>query len=230
MSSSWNYYDYSCLDKLKLKFNNVEKIEKNYSQSFQDMFVLTMLNGKSNGTYVEIGSYEPTYGNNTYILEKIFGWKGISFDIDLNKVNLFNSQRINKSLCQDATISDYTKIFEENNFPKRIDYLQVDIEPAHQTLKALKKIDLESYRFSVITFETDIYADKNNEMILNESREIFKKNNYQLVASNVKSCGYPYEDWYIDPEIVPYNVWEKFQCDSFESVDILLNKENDNVF
>ena len=42
--------------KLVYKFNLSENIERNYSQMLQDIFVLTVLNGKSTGTYVEIGS------------------------------------------------------------------------------------------------------------------------------------------------------------------------------
>ena len=34
----------------------------------QDMFVLTVLNGKTNGTYLEIGSGDPFIGSNTALL------------------------------------------------------------------------------------------------------------------------------------------------------------------
>ena len=36
-------YSKSKLERLKFKFNDVELINKNYSQAYQDMFVLTML-------------------------------------------------------------------------------------------------------------------------------------------------------------------------------------------
>ena len=39
-------------------------------EAHQDKFVVNMLNGKKNGFFVEIGSYDPIYANNTYILEK----------------------------------------------------------------------------------------------------------------------------------------------------------------
>ena len=60
---------------------------------------------------------------------------------------------------KDATTVDYKAIFEENNFPNQIDYLQVDIEPAQQTLNALLQLPHDDYRFSVITYETDVYRD-----------------------------------------------------------------------
>ena len=38
------------LKELRHTFNHSEKITRNYSQFFQDLFVLTVLNGKKNGT------------------------------------------------------------------------------------------------------------------------------------------------------------------------------------
>ena len=52
-------------DSLKTKFTGAESIENNWSQSFQDMFVLTMLNGKKNGIYIEIGADQPVFVNNS---------------------------------------------------------------------------------------------------------------------------------------------------------------------
>lgn len=203
------------LEKLKIRFDGYQDIEKNYSQAFQDLFVLSILNGKKGGVYVEIGGSDPIQINNTYLLEKNFGWKGLSFELDSRLVDKYNSIRINKCICGDATKVDYTKEFIENNFPKQIDYLQVDIEPATQTLQALKQLDLNIYRFTVITFETDAYA--NDGMIVKESREIFKRHGYQLVASNVKYQRNVFEDWYIDPNLVSENIWRQFMCNNSES-------------
>ena len=212
-------YSKSNIDKLKLKFDGIEKIDHNYSQALQDMFVLTMLNGKQDGVYVEIGGSDPININNTYILEKTFGWKGLSFEIDEEIVDYYNSTRINKCICLDATTADYSKIFEENNLPKHIDYLQVDIEPAWQTLKSLKQVDLDTYRFSVITFETDAY--QGNDAVIKQSRSILTEHGYQLVASNVKNLGNAFEDWYVDPQVVSEDVWKQFQCDNLESLEVI---------
>ena len=212
-------YTKSDIDKLKLKFDGVDKVDHNYSQAFQDLFVLTMLNGKQDGVYVEIGGSDPININNTYILEKTFGWKGLSFEIDEEIVDYYNSTRINKCICLDATTADYSKIFEENNLPKHIDYLQVDIEPAWQTLKSLKQVDLDTYRFSVITFETDAY--QGNSAVIKESRSIFADYGYQLVASNVRNLSNPFEDWYVDPQVVSEDIWKQFQCDNLESSEVI---------
>ena len=196
-------------DKLKYKFPGAEDIENNYSQSFQDMFVLTMLDGKKKGVYLEIGADQPKVISNTYLLEKEFDWMGVSFELDGDKVTYFNSIRRNKAICADATDYDYEFLLGERNYPEQIDYLQLDIEPAKQTLEALKKIPFDKYRFSTITYETDVYeagADIQDEQI-----EILESYGYQLVAKNVKCEGRPYEDWWIDPKVIDEVKWKPYK-------------------
>lgn len=203
-----NRYFKKDLEKLRYKFPGVENIENNYSQAFQDIFALSMLNGKKNGTYVEIGGGYGIVINNSYLLESEFGWNGVSFEINQSLADDYNLIRKNECICTDATTFDYKKFFEENNYPKQIDYLQVDIEPAWQTLRALKSLPLDDYRFSVITYETDIYKDgpESGE----EAMQILLSNGYQLVARNVANLNNPYEDWYVDPNIVDQNIVNKF--------------------
>ena len=59
-------YTKSDINKLKIEFDGIDKVDHNYSQALQDMFVLTMLNGKKDGVYVEIGGSDPININNTY--------------------------------------------------------------------------------------------------------------------------------------------------------------------
>ena len=56
---------------LKSKFNRANEINENNSQAYQDMFILSMLDGKENGTYLEIGAYDGKDLSNTYLLEKL---------------------------------------------------------------------------------------------------------------------------------------------------------------
>ena len=207
-------------ENLKTKFAGAENIENNWSQSMQDIFVMSMLNGKRNGVYVEIGADQPRVISNTYLLEKDFDWSGISFELDADKVAFFNSIRKNKCLCEDATLYNYKSLFEKLNYPKQIDYLQLDIDPAEGTLRALKALPLDDNRLSVITYETDVYsvgADIQDEQI-----EILESHGYQLVSKNVKCEGNPYEDWWIDPAIVSEDVWKPYRTriglDSWEVV------------
>lgn len=208
-------------DRLKYKFNGSEKIIENYSQAYQDMFVLTMLDGKRNGTYLEVGSGVAKTINNTYLLEKFFDWKGVSIDIqEIMKDSFTEHNRKNEIIIHDALKLDYDKLFIERNFNKQIDYLQLDIEPQHNTLKCLNLIPFDKYRFSIITYETDLYCNtiSKEESLKNrdESRRILLSHGYELILGNVcnLSTTDPFEDWYIDPNIIDKNILKLFKKSS----------------
>ena len=206
---------------LKYKFPGSEHIENNWSQSMQDMFVLSMLSGKKNGVYVEIGADQPRVISNTYLLEKDFDWAGVSFELDSDKVSYFNTIRRNKCICADASTYDYKFLFDQRNYPKQIDYLQLDIDPAEGTLAALKVLPLDDYRFSVITYETDVYSSGAD--IQDEEISILESHGYQLVSKNVKCEGNPYEDWWIDPAIVSEETWKLYKTRiGMESNEVIL--------
>lgn len=205
-----NTYFSKDLDKLRHRFPGSENIHHNYSQAHQDMFVLSMLNGKRNGTYIEIGGNHPVNINNSYLLETAFDWKGLSFDIVPDLVNQYNSIRKNPCICADATNADYEKIFVEHNIPTQIDYLQVDVEPAQQTLNALFQLPFDKYRFSVITYETDLYAY--GPECQEKARDFLLSKGYELVLTNVATeVAYPFEDWYVDPAIIDRSIIDKFK-------------------
>ena len=219
---TWFRYFKENITTLKYEFDNANLIDNNYSQSFQDMFVLSVLGGKKNGTYVEIGGDDPIVINNTYLLESVYNWKGVSFEIESEKVNYYNSVRKNNCVCENAITADYIKIFEENNFSNQIDYLQLDIDPSEQTLACLKNLPLDTYRFSVITYETDAYRSSSESV--EESRSIFRDNGYQLIAQNVLNCGHAFEDWYIDPNVIDSRVVDIFKTEqSLDGISIICN-------
>jgi hypothetical protein len=213
-------YFKSDYENLRFKFFESEKIENNYSQSMQDMFVLSMLDGKKNGTYVEIGADKPRVINNSYLLESQYDWKGVSFEIESNKVEYFNTIRNNKCICADATKFDYKNLFDEREYPKQIDYLQLDCDPPQITLECLKKLPLEDYRFSVITFETDLYAGGHE--VQKEQEEILVKLGYERIVKNVQNEGNPYEDWWIDPTVIAKDIWKSFVNENVEFSEVIL--------
>lgn len=220
-----NRYFQEDLEKLRYKFSDAETIKNNYSQAFQDMFVLSILDGKKNGTYVEVGGDHGVVISNTYLLESVFGWDGVAFEIDLEKVSEYNDLRENKCQCVDALVVDYSKVFTEKGFGKQIDYLQLDIDPAQQTLNCLKRIPLDQYRFSVITYETDIYQDGPD--VAEQSREILQSYGYELVVKNVSNCGNAFEDWYVDPTAVSKDIIKKIKVKSSlntEAKDVLIGE------
>lgn len=55
----------------------LRSFNKSRSQIRQDLFVLSVLNFKKNGFFVDFGSTNGKSLSNTYLLEKEFGWQGI---------------------------------------------------------------------------------------------------------------------------------------------------------
>jgi hypothetical protein len=177
------------------------------SRENQDRFVLAVLDKKINGTYVEIGGFSPITDNNTFLLEKEFNWRGVSVEWDLRYKNEWD---IRKNICvfEDATKIDYDQLFKENNLGPHIDYLQLDIDPPHNTFKCLLSLDFNKYSFSVITYEHDFYNGGEKER--EESRKILEKNGYTRVISNVMHRNLIFEDWYINERYMPNDNWKLF--------------------
>lgn len=191
----------------RYKFPGIEKIGQNHSQSFQDMFVLSILNGKTNGTYLEVGSSFPFHTSNTALLETQFGWKGISMDIDKECVAQFFKERKNTVLCLDATKVDFEELLDSSPLGRDIDYLQLDADPPNVTLEILYRIPFEKYRFAVITFEHDFYRDPT---VKQKSRDFLLKHGYQLVVSDVafnETCSF--EDWWVHPALVNKDIVQR---------------------
>lgn len=171
-----------------------------YSQACQDIFVLEMLDHLTDGKFIEIGAYHSKELSNTYLLEVQYGWQGLAFEIDPSRAAEYAKNRFSDCLVVDATKVNYRDQFKRYGLPTRIDYLQLDIEPAEQTLRALKALPLTDYRFSVITYETDVYVAGDGPQ--KEAFEILSDFGYTRVVKNVAFQGNPFEDWYVDRDFV----------------------------
>jgi hypothetical protein len=189
-----------------------------YSQACQDLFVIEMLKGKRQGLYLEIGAYDEIDQSNTYLLEAKYNWTGVSIELDKEAVDDFNKVRKNKCICADATKIDYLELLQNSFVTTQIDYLSLDIEPAQQTLEVLKKLPLNEYRFSVVTYEHDRYTSGDACMI--ESRKILESHGYVRVVSNVMVKGQDFEDWWVDPGIVSDSLIAKYESSNSESREI----------
>src|SRR3569832_1989443 len=78
---SWRWHA-GMAEKLRLPFGGADSIARSFSQAWQDIFVLAMLGGMRGGRYLEIGAQQPVRDSNTCLLERQFGWSGISVEID----------------------------------------------------------------------------------------------------------------------------------------------------
>jgi len=202
--------------------------DESHSQAKQDYFVIAMLEGKKNGYYLELGASDPIFGNNTYYLEKFYNWKGTSIEIN-NFEHIWEKNRQNKLTVCDALNFDY------NTIPYHCDYLQVDIDPATNNLLILKQL-LISHKFSVITFEHDIWRNtEENNYVAACSRKLLQKNGYTLIVNNIAidpestNEKFPviFEDWWIHSDYVKKSVVDAYSCfnDNFKYPnDILFNR------
>ena len=180
----------------------VKENHLSYSLSGQDLFVVYSTDSSSTPkSYLEIGAGHPSRINNTFLLETLHNWSGISIDYDQVVSEKFNESRKNPCLNLDATKIDYKKLLKFHKMSKIIDYLSLDIDPAHQTLKVLLNLPLETFHFRIITFEHDSY--QNGMLIKLISRWFLENHGYICVNKNVKAKGFgKYEDWWIHPDYI----------------------------
>ena len=191
------------------------------SQAKQDLFVMYVMNFKKDGYFVEIGSNEPIYVNNTYILENEYNWRGLLVEYHpMFEKGYIEHRKKSIYRIQDARSVDYLKIMDDNNFPVNMDYLQIDLEAENRStldvLNLLNNTVFDKYKFATITFEHDIYTGDHHDTI-NLSRKIFKDRGYILVFPKV-SVFYigewrEHEDWYVHPDLVDMDYVNKIKSD-----------------
>lgn len=202
---------------LKHEFPGGGDIDRNGSQAGQDLFVIQILDGKEQGTYLEIGCNVPEYTNNTWLLENGFTWRGVSLDILPHAVNQFNAERSNPAVVADACYVDYDDLLRQADINEDIiDYLSMDCDPPNITFQALKQVMNTSKRqYRVITFEHDNYLAGSD--IRDQSRDYLTGLGYELVASNISVEGYgAFEDWWVKPELVDAAIVAKLRNNGAE--------------
>jgi hypothetical protein len=225
-SDAVKQYSKDKLDNLKYVFNNAEIIDKNFSQIYQDIFVLTALDGKKFGTYLEIGSADPFKNNNTVLLETKFNWTGLGIEYNEELVKTYKNSRKNPILCSDALLLDYNKLLDKYfHNTKIIDYLQLDIDPPANTYEVLLSIPFDKYKFGVITYEHDFYIDI-TKSYREKSRQYLYDLGYVLMIPNASpNDNSPFEDWWVHPEIVNIDKLSSIQNkDSVNPVEKVLLK------
>jgi hypothetical protein len=176
---------------------NYKLIDGSLSQAHQESLVINALQFKKNGWFLEIGAADGLEASNTFLLEKEFGWTGLALEWDTDLHSEYNLHRSTECLCEDATLWDARTSLFSRGFPNQVDYLQIDIDPADQSLKALENLPLEEFRFSVITFEHDYYLS-DLSLARDASRELLRFHGYHLLVAGVETHGRNFEDWWVD--------------------------------
>ena len=191
------------IKKYRWQFDDLNVIERNYSRHFQDMFVISLLRGKMEGTFVEIGSGHPTLFNNTYMLEKDFGWSGLSVDHSERMCAQFSRERNTSVILADASTLDYKSLFKQHCLEQHIEFLRINSDES--SLAVLDAIPFGKHEFSIIQFQHNecwwgsTYKDKSREYLNNIGYKLFVPD----VAIDEKNS---YEDWWVHPSLINNNM------------------------
>jgi hypothetical protein len=156
-----------------------------YSQCGQDLILLKYLENKKDGFFLDIGCGYPITINNTYLLEKNYGWDGLSLDIEdylEPDGRTWGETRNSIHILNDALNVDYLTLLREHKAPKVIDFITMDLEPPTLTFELLYKIPFDDYSFNFISFETD-EGREGGEYRKLKSREYITSKGYFLLGN-----------------------------------------------
>ena len=183
-------------------------------QAHQDLFAIKLNADKRNSHFVEIGSQNAIRDNNSYMLEKDFGWRGIMVEYDGKYEKDYKKYRkASKYYIADARSIKYDQVMKANNMPSELGYLQIDLDVDNAstltTLLLFDKFVFPDYKFATVTFEHDAY--RGNYFNTRElSRRIFQDRGYMLLFADVQvHCGGHYctfEDWYVLPDLADSSI------------------------
>jgi hypothetical protein len=188
------------------------KMNKTYSKESQDIFVSKLV--REPGFYLDIGSAEPIDGNNSYLLE-LNGWNGISLDQN-NFSHEFAQLRKNKFIAFDVSRLDWVKFLRDNDVPRIIDYISLDVDDAN--ISVINNFPFDLYEFKIMTFETDKYINENRKIACKNKLEKYPQYQILLEDAQVTDKNLEWEDWWINTNYFASEILE------IKSKNILWNK------
>lgn len=182
----------------------------------QDLFAIYINEYKSGGYFLDLGCNDPIAGNNSFILERM-DWKGILVDSSNQFVENCKKQRKNICICADLTNIKLSDIMIQYECPEIIDYISLDLDNC-AALPCIKSFDFNKHKIRCITFEHDAYSQHTDgKTMRTQSREFLKSKGLKRICSDV--CvfnGKPFEDWYINPELVSEDIYKPLECSNVE--------------
>ena len=193
-----------------------------HSGSQMDEFCARLFNFKADGTYVDIGSADAKFGNNTYFLDIRYGWRGLCVEHAPEYNPTYAGRKNCVHINQDALTINYPEVFAKMNMPSSIDFLSVDIDILD--LEIAKILLNTDYRFKVVGIEHDAYLYGDKYRI--PQRELFLSKGYVLACSDV-FARFPgpenssYEDWYLDPQYFSQGMINTVKSSSCYPQDII---------
>jgi FkbM family methyltransferase len=133
------------------------------SQDKEDLFIKKFFKDKREGTYLDIGCFNPLLWNNTYLLYKK-GWHGINVDIQKINIDLFNVARPDDiNIC--CALYDKKKILNLYNLQGENNSAVMTIDKSHaEKMKFLFSKNIIKKKIQTLTFSEMI---KNHKIIIN---------------------------------------------------------------
>lgn len=196
-------------------------IDKTYAKEGQDIFVDLLLD---KGFFLDIGCGPPVFANNTYALE-LAGWTGLLLDnfneyCSFNQLEVCKTCRSSPAFIVDCNSIDWTVFLRDNNVPKIIDYISLDVDNAN--ISVINNFPFNDYEFKIMTFETDCYSDgvnrKNQAInVLSQYKQYKRMLDDGIASSNdCYSCGMTmeecenrtlegplvWEDWWVNTKFI----------------------------
>lgn len=191
---------------------------KSLSQAGQDIFAQYINKNVQRGFFLDLGCNEPFKYNNTALLEDN-NWTGILVDYMPELISICSSHRKSKCICADLKVTSLTDILDNNNSPQIIDYISMDLD-YDVALNSIKTLDVSKYIIRSLTFEHDYYCTKSTMM--EESRDYLESIGLKIVCKNVNIFdNSPFEDWYINPDLVSENVYNPIICENLHYINIV---------
>jgi len=170
---------------------------ESHSHALQDAFALDCKRSFLPGRWLEIGANDPLKGGNNTALLELYGWTGISLELDPQFKPAWQRSWRNDAVLQiaDATTFDYASIDD-----KHFDYIQLDVEPPSVTFKCLQRIIESGITAECLTFEHDLYANPSNAEYKEKAYNLLTKHGYRRAIEGVLRIDMPqvnFEDWYV---------------------------------
>jgi hypothetical protein len=111
-------------------------------------------------------------------------------------------ERKNPCLLKDGMTTNYESLLTSLDFPKEIDYLQLDCDPPSVTYQILLTIPFEKYKFATITYEHDYYCDE-TKSYQDKSKKYLESFGYVRIFNNISpDNNRSYEDWWVHPDLI----------------------------
>lgn len=57
----------------------------------------------------------------------------------------------------------------------------------------------------------------------NKARDYLKNLGYQLIVGDIKNNGHAFEDWYVDPNVIKYDIWKEYINNDITHSEIKFN-------